>query len=314
MKKNLCIVLLMILASGVLGCGGLVSGVNIEIFKEGEYEYVYFGMYPQTVVTDSNIISDLNNITNTNSSGYIEYNGEEYKKVTASTYRSYSYEFINGDKLTNGSIYYFKVEPIKWRVLINNDGTYKLLSEYILDNMYYYEDTNDRTKNDNNYMYSSVRAWLNGLDGSSYNVTNYIGKGFLDIAFTEEEKAFINTTQVDNTTTAPLDKYSKNIYVCADTNDKVYLLSYKDMLNPNYGFRPNGYADDIARIAIVSDYARSKGCSIENDGKGLWWLRSPIDYTSTSASYVSSHGIVDGSSSDVDNSNLGVRPALEITI
>ena len=282
-------------------------------YTENGQTYVNLGRYPQSVVTDTAIISNLNNITSTNSLGYIEYNGEEYTKVTANTYGS-GYTFINGNSISNGSTYYFKVEPIKWRVLINNDGTYKLLSEYILDNMYYYVSgstraVNGRTVYANNYMYSNVRAWLNGLNGSSYNVSNYSGKGFIDKAFTEEEKLFIKTTLVDNS--ASTTSSSSNSFTCPNTYDKVYLLSDEDMFNTEYGF------NTTTKSATVTDYARSKGCSMATEssfyGRGSWWLRSPFDFTNFEVSLVQSDGQV-RSGIIVYYSDHGVRPALEITI
>ena len=75
----------------------------LNIYTKNGTTYVNLGRYPQSVVTDSNVISNLNTISTTNSLGYIEYNGEEYKKVTASTYNS-GYTFINGNSITNGSI------------------------------------------------------------------------------------------------------------------------------------------------------------------------------------------------------------------
>lgn len=189
--------------------------------------------------------------------------------------------------------------------------------------MYYYVNSSSRTVNgsevyENNYMYSNVRAWLNGLNGSSYNVTNYTNKGFLDMAFTETERNFINTTLVDNS--ASTTYYSSNIYICSNTNDKVYLLSYKDMINASYGFNSRDSIYDTNRSATVSDYARSKGCFMNTSspyyGTGIWWLRSPLyssSFRDNNASVVYYSGSVNGSSC-VYNSDSGVRPALEITI
>jgi hypothetical protein len=86
----------------------------------------------------------------------------------------------------------------------------------------------------NNYQYSTLRAMLNGYDGSAYSVGNFTGKGFLDVAFTEAEKAYITTTTVDNS--AATTESSSNSYACADTSDRIFALSYQDLLNTSYGF------------------------------------------------------------------------------
>ena len=204
---------------------------------------------------------------------------------------------------------YYLVEPIKWKILEQNNNTYKLVSDVILDQSVFYEDwQNNRTINNNkiypnNYEYSNIRAWLNGYDGSSYKVNNYTGKGFIDIAFTEEERKLINKTLVGNyaSTTAS----ETNNYACNNTLDKVYLLSYQDVTD-KYFTTAN------ERQTKVTDYAKAKGVYENSNRYGIFWLRSPHDYYSYYAYYVSSYSNV--YSHDCDYSDTGARPALEITI
>ncbi|MBE6130533.1 MAG: leucine-rich repeat domain-containing protein [Erysipelotrichaceae bacterium] len=287
---------------------------KIEIFEENGTKYLYLGKYPQTVVSDESIISNLNNISTTNSVGYIEYDGNEYAKVTANPYGS-NYTFTNGTSIISVNVYYFIVEPIKWRVLEGVDGKFKLLSEMLLDSIYFYQTCGAARKINsilvypNNYEYSNIRAWLNGYDGTSYNVSDYTNKGFIDIAFTEEERNLINSTLVDNSLASTGD--SANQYICNDTTDKIYLLSYNEATNTNYGFD-----NDESRRAIVSDYARSKSCFIwtgsTSYGSGYWWLRSPrCDYFNDARSVKYLGNI---NTTLIDRSDYGVRPALEITI
>ena len=108
-----------------------------EYFTIDNMTYVYYGTYPQTVVDDSSLISSLNSLTSTNANGYYEFEGEEYAKVVAHPYRT-GYKFMNGSTIQSLQTYYFKVEPIKWRVLEEADGTYTLLSEYIIDKQVFY--------------------------------------------------------------------------------------------------------------------------------------------------------------------------------
>ena len=299
-------------------CGKEQYKQDLEIYEENGYKYVNFGRYPQTVVTDETIINALSNITITNELGYIEYNGNEYKKVVANPYDT-GYTFINGNTIIEGNTYYFLVEPIKWRVLEENNGTYKLLCEMIIDNTEFYDSSSDRTINGqtiypNNYEYSNIRAWLNGYDGTTYNVEDYTNKGFLDIAFTEEEKLLIKTTLVDNSLSSTDD--TSNDYICNNTTDKIYLLSVSNTLNTNYGFSSDYFEEDVARRAVVSDYARSKDCWMSTSssyyGNGRWWLRSH-GLSSRSARVVDGIGGVN-ISIYVDCINVGVRPALTITI
>ena len=298
-------------------CGKTKPSSSLDTYEENGYTYINLGRYPQTVVDNEETITALSSITKTNSRGYIEYNGNEYKKVVASTYES-GYKFINGNAITNGNTYYYLVEPIKWRVLKEDDNSYTLMCEMVLDNTCFYESIDNRTINENtiypnNYEYSNIRAWLNGYKGTSYNVTNYTNIGFFDIAFTEEEQALIKTTLVDNS--AQTTDSSTNPYVCNNTNDKVYLLSQQDMINSSYGFSTDPDESDTARRGTTTDYARSKGCYMSTEtgyyGNAYWWLRSPACFHSIFARNVYYIGYVYHNS--VSYSFYGVRPAITIT-
>ena len=285
----------------------------INLYDENGKTYVNLGRYPQTVVTDSTLISNLNNISKINELGYIEYNGEEYKKVTASPYSS-DYTFLNGNSVVNGGTYYFKVEPIKWRVIYNTDGTYKLLSEYILDNTFYFHSNLKRSINgkniySNNYEYSNIRAWLNGYNGSGYNVDDYTNKGFIDIAFSNIEKTFINTTIVDNSQLTVPNYVGYDKYLCSDTVDMVYLLSYADFDNSSYDITQGNET-----VGFATDYAICKGLKIYTKASSfptfssVWWTRSPL--TGEFEMYV-----IDGDGGRKFSNplkSMGVRPALDI--
>lgn len=203
-KQTVLIIVIAILNILLSGCSDLLS-LSIETFEENGQKYVYLGEYPQTVVEDEYLITKLSKITTTNEKGYIEYNGWEFKKVIASTYESTkkyvngvlvtekdTYYFENGEPAIDGNIYFFVVESIKWRVLEETDGTYKLISEKVLDNMpfnmaSYKRQINGEEIYPNNYKYSSIRAWLNGYNGTNYQVNDYTNKGFYNIAFSKAE-------------------------------------------------------------------------------------------------------------------------------
>ncbi len=283
-------------------------------YTENNQTYINLGRYPQTVVSDTSLIESLNNISKTNSLGYIEYNGEEYKKVIAEPI-GYDFTFSDGSIIMLGEVYYFKVEPIKWKVLESNNGTYKLLSDMLLDCQQFYISSKNRTINSktiypNNYEYSNIRAWLNGYDGSSYNVDSYTNKGFIDIAFTEDERKLINTTLVDNSVLST--GYSPNYCICNNTNDKIYLISYKEVTNQSYGFT-NSVDRTTTRMAQATDYVKAIGIDIRRiEGSSGWWLRSPHDYYSYSTRSVGAYGeFVNGNAYEYPK---GVRAALEITI
>ena len=141
--------------------------------------------------------------------------GAWYAKCTEKTNES-GYKYSDGTDVAQdsaNSTKYFKVEPIKWRVLTNDyNGKKLLLAESILINCDYYGYYNvnrtigNSTVYPNNYKESRVRAYLNGLSytkkesDSADQVTDstFAGKGFLQTAFTSTAQNQIATTNVDN--------------------------------------------------------------------------------------------------------------------
>lgn len=81
-------------------------------------QIINLGRYPKTRVTDQTIINALDamEFSDRNSSGYYEYQGEEYAKEICMFNSSFGYE--------RGKAYYFKVEPITW---IGSNGRWTTL-------------------------------------------------------------------------------------------------------------------------------------------------------------------------------------------
>lgn len=82
-----------------------------------------YGLYPQSHVSDTATIEALDNLTTTESNGWYLYDDEYYVKKTAHPYYS-SYTFDDGTTIVTGATYWFKCEPIEWKILSNSDNTY----------------------------------------------------------------------------------------------------------------------------------------------------------------------------------------------
>ena len=265
-----------------------IEVADAEIYEIDGIKYVNYGSYPQTHVGDGVLIEALNELTETNDRGYYEYEGKEYAKVDVTLYLHIS----DGTAIEDSVTEWFIVQPIVWRIISeNSDGSYQVYSEYLLDstNFYNWEYTRNIDGVDiypNNYKYSNVRAWLNGYDD---NVRNYTNKGFYDLAFKDSEQIAIITKEVDNS--ASTTNSSTNKYLSENTFDKIYLLSYQDLNNSNYGF-----TDAESRKAKVTDYAKATGAywntSSQNKDCGYYWLRSPSDDGSIFEYSVFSNGSV----------------------
>lgn len=284
-----------------LGCG-----IDCPYVREGDY--IYFGEYPQTVKSDDVEITNV-----VDSRGYYLGSDGCYYAKLVSKVRVTSYKFSNGQNIEKEAVYYFKVEPIRWRILEEKDGEALIFCDVILNNMKYqsnYTEDGDlytTTANGaaeevyaNNYRYSDVRVWLNGE--------------FIDVAFNGSESSIILTTTVDNSVEST--GYFSNIYVCENTQDKAFILSYSEVINSDYGFAAEEIKDE-ARLIKSSDYAIANGMLIntitEQYGCGYWWLRSPIDTYSMIVRNISNGGTAGGNISIYQNYN-GVVPAMRITL
>ena len=341
LKRTLAVLMTVVMLLGIAPVAGLTNLLKASAattYKTGDI--VEFGSYPQSKVTDASLISALNSISgstdNWTSYGYysgtvdnyrdnlyngqmtakdfmrykdIMYNGAKYRGVYFNEYRpkytsyttSYSYPNQEENGYYTGTTYWFRYEPLTWRVLDSSTGL--ILCENIIDSQAYnnyiiysgsefYGDASQKHYA-GNYFYSSILHWLNN--------------DFYNIAFTEVQKNNIEKTQLDNSCYRP-DYPEQN---APSSNDKVFLLSYEDAINTHYGFDSDKYRDDIARLAKGTDYAKCQGLWVDFGkdyyGKSAWWLRTP-SYSSRYACHVSNQGLV-GSEKAVCAADYGVRPA-----
>ena len=262
---------------------------------------VTYGIYPQTRVGSPTILAALNAMQSPGSNGYYSYQDAFYAKAVAKPCRT-EYAFDDGTNIVEGTTYWFKCEPITWRVLATKDDAYYVLSEHVLDTHRFSEEYKGMKDGHymSNYAHSEIRAWLN--------------EEFLKSAFVQGNSA-IAVTDVDNsavTTDSP-----DNPYVCENTQDKVFLPSYKDYTNPAYGFPESTSSSGEKRYAKATDWARANGVSCFIDSKeypysGGYWSRSPF---SRYADYVQSYSGYEYFQGDFAYYTYrGVRPAVTIKI
>jgi uncharacterized repeat protein (TIGR02543 family) len=299
--------------------------VNASNEPTTDGQYILFGEYPQSLVSDNGLAEELATqagilptatnsgswlsydyyISGSNSTDFmwyidIQHNGNKYRGVYFVSYRPYytyndsnTYQDDNGYYIQN--IYWFEYQPIKWRILKEENGKALLVAELILDSQDYNYTSSSSSINGyntyaNNYAYSSIRGWLNSE--------------FYNTAFNELEKALISLTMVDNG--LPTTGYDVNPYICQDTQDNIFLLSYADATNSEY------FTSDTSRQKRTSDYAQSQG-AYTSSGTGWWWLRSPDNNDRDDARDIRSNGYADGSS-NVNSTRHGVVPALVISL
>jgi len=150
-------------------------------------------------------------------------------------------------------------EPICWYVLDEKDGKFFLFSKYILD-VSIFDDKSSVWET------SMIREWLNN--------------DFYNTAFSNDDKAAISTTVLKNSDVAPYGDAGG-----ADTEDKVFLLSIRDLKN-YLGAKivrkePREWWIYKYEWAAVTPYCAARGMRVNKEGCGPWFIRrlSGEDYS-----------------------------------
>lgn len=321
---------------------GAYKKIDTITINEKQYDLVSFGLWPQTIKAAA-VNIDKNQ---TKTAGAFTYcrgsDGQWYANIKENAYGS-DYKYTDGTAVAQGgtSEKWFKVEPIKWRVLTtsyNGTGKKLLLAESILTNCAYYDyvdgnHTVTRTVGgttiySNNYEHSRVRAFLNGLsyqkkEKSAVAQTacnDFLGKGFFQTAFATDEQAKIAGTSVNNSArstnpdgdaNAELWHNGNNQYASnTSTTDKIFFLSEQEVTKTEYDFDVyDASSAGNTRLRQTTDYAKANGAYYSTESGMGWWLRSPYyvqGYVVLTVSY-------DGRSDALMPANVdygGIVPAL----
>ena len=209
-----------------------------------------------------------------------------------------------------------------------------LISEYILEQSPYHDQQEDIT-----WEWSNVRSYLNGFDGShNKNGIDHTGQGFIDRAFTADDRKRIKTVTNKNPD-APADWNSTP--GGNDTEDKVFLLSYDEVFkffptNKSRIASPTAYAlhpptssgrNNLYTCPITCSADNSCGCSMgttwNNNALNVqscsnvqfcsyWWLRSPGNNPNNAAYVGYRCGFIGHNS--VTLGTPGLRPALYVSL
>ena len=187
--------------------------------------------------------------------------------------------FAQGQKIVTLGLYpqqNDQKEPIEWLVLQEKDGQMLLVSRYCLASLPWNKERSDAV-----WETSDIRRWLN--------------EEFLKTAFSEQEQSAIVFTKLDNR-----DQLGNGTPVGANTEDHVFLLSSIEALALLY---------DEGYHVKPTPYAIGQGVYVNPIGDCAWWLRSPGKIP-TSPSYFNSHGDIGTRNHEVQETIIGVRPAL----
>ena len=286
--------------------------------------YYAFGDYPQTIAPGSQQDDSYYSTATVykdwklGDDGYFYERCKENANTASTAYKKYSDNTVASSSSQN-KYKYFKIEPIVWRVLTtayNGSSNSLLLAEKALvSNIPFYGTQEERKVNgkkflNNNYMYSNIRAYLNGTDNQFFIDTNtrksgdidWTDNGFLQKAFTQKAQDLIAITEVDNSQASTFprsndydydyyyginilprrfhgstDYWEKNYNTCPNTMDKIFLLSIAEATKSGYGFGHYEWSDNN-RIHKATDYALANNCFLHSSypsNGSAWMLRSP---------------------------------------
>ncbi len=289
---------------------------------------VEFGSYPQSEVKDADEIAKLETAsesylwvsykyysgTGERADGKMQpddfmlykdfyFDGEKYRAVTFSEYRSSfsggkkekAYSFQDENHYYPNNVYYFKYEPLNWRVLDPDEGY--VMCENAIDSQAY-----------QNYIIEKDGSLYNSKDYTNYvsdwetcSLRQWLNNTFYNTAFSAEEKKLIGTTYLENNS-------SDGTWLGTDTADKIFILSYNDAVNSAYGFDSSNEANDEARKIKGTAYSNCQGLYINSEGIAWWWLRSPGD--SERVDNVSNFGWA-SLASGVYGTGMGIVPAFK---
>jgi len=249
------------------GTFNYASDLVIKASYHDALETAFYGKYPQELVTDYDLLVALSSVE-ADENGIYHHEGEEYVKVIASPFMN-GVTYSDGSDVIKDGEYFFKVLPIEWIILYQDNNQYTVMSKKILDAHIFDEATN-------NYAASSIATYLAEL----------IAK-----LFTEEEANNIVMSTVRNTRDlANEEMFSEGgSWGYTNIDAKIYLPSYYDV---------HEYLEDMS--ADVTDYARAVGVYYRpKTGKGFYYYRSP--YTTDRDLYVAGY---DASPTGGDNGSL----------
>lgn len=174
-------------------------------------------------------------------------------------------------------------EDIEWLVLAKENNKILVISDKALDCQRYNNIGGYRTT----WELCSLRKWLND--------------SFFNAAFSEEERALIQSTTVSADRNPAYGTDPGNA-----TTDKVFLLSINEA--------EKYFSDDQVRVCAPTAYAKADREHLYTTSTVCsWWLRSPGRYPSEAA-FVLISGIINNVGCDVSFDLYFIRPALWISI
>lgn len=236
------------------------------------------------------------------------------------------------------TVYWFKYEPVQWRVLDPNTGF--VMCNSIIDSQAYNNyifKFNKFSKPKNESDLEKYDVFFNNPGGkekkyttdySTSSIREWLNNEFYNDAFDSKQQGNIKSVTLDNECRCSKAESKKWKVESKKTKDKVFLLSKDDISNENYRLKSIFFGDEKVRLLFGSDYAKCQGLrvnySLENflftieayknpitdENSSHWWIRMPT--VSSHIHYVGYDGFFTASG-EIENTSftsVGVVPAM----
>ncbi len=208
--------------------------------------------------------------------------------------------------------HYFRILPIRWRVLDMQENRALLLADRMPDCVPFHSGEEDIT-----WAECTLRSWLNGY-GAEANKPgmDYSGSGFIDRAFTAQEQEAILPVLCGNPANRDYGTDSG-----ADTEDRLFILSNEEVFEGEnaglYGFHASRDFDDPAKRFTSTLYAKCMGAwwsPVDKYAGNSFWFMRTSGYTARSITSICDFGFIYSRGTLATCSDAGVLPAMWIDL
>lgn len=238
MKKVFCIVIsLVVLMSNCVIASASTIHNPVKVGSTSVWDCIWFGEYPQSYISSKNTLYPYFDT-------HFEISGWTFKENNNKVFHCGTY--IKYWQI--GTRAYFKFEPIKWRVLKVEGSKALVVSDKILERVFY------------RYLPDGYNNKRIEIDPGDIDYTHWKQSAIREYM----KNMFINmfsSNEFDAILTTPIKaRYpSKDEEIEETTLDDIFLLSYEDANNSSYGFNmsdPNtikAEATDLAKVRCHAD-------------------------------------------------------------
>ena len=185
-------------------------------------------------------------------------------------------------------------DPIQWRVLSSDADKVLLMSERILE-IHPFMDWYGELSVPATWEDSDVRAWMNGE--------------FYENMFSAAEMPGV----MDSLVEARINPDYPAVNQGADTRDKVFLLSYEDAINPDYGFANNTEAAQ-SRVALMTPSVLKYLQDNDSSSMEVFWLLRTMGYDSEHAVFIDPVGGISPAGALNVTGNTSIRPVFNLDL